>query len=140
MVDTWRVAKSLLQLRKQVDHLYPRRSKGYDGTIGDARHAAEKSDHNPNAAGVVTAMDITHDPANGCNAGRIAETLRRSKDERIKYVIWNAQMFSSYSHGDGNSFVSAWTWRPYTGRNIHDHHVHVSVAGARIDGESEWVI
>ncbi|HKV33547.1 MAG TPA: hypothetical protein VJP89_04485, partial [Pyrinomonadaceae bacterium] len=59
----WRVAKSLLRLREQINELAPNRSKASDGTIGDAAHASRKSDHNPwvkdGSIGVVTAMDIT---------------------------------------------------------------------------------
>jgi hypothetical protein len=115
----WRVAKSLLALRDQIDRLAPNRDKSSDGTIGDTSHQARKSDHNPDANGVVTAMDITNDPAHGVDSGGIAEMLRVSRDRRIKYVISNSRIFSSQ--------VSPWTWRPYTGVNAHTKHVHVSV-------------
>jgi hypothetical protein len=132
----WKVAKSLLQLREQIDHLFPNRKKGADGTIGDAVHAANKSDHNPNSNGIVTAMDITHDPANGCNAGLLAEALRRGKDVRLKYVIWNSRMFSSYEHGA----TPPWTWRQYTGMNRHTAHVHISVYDDRGEYGAAWTL
>jgi hypothetical protein len=128
----WRLARSLEQLRAQVNHLCPRRSTKSDGTIGDPAHAATKSDHNPNADGVVTAIDITHDPTGGFSAGLLAETLRRNQDPRIKYVIWNKRIFSS--------MVEPWRWRPYSGANAHDKHVHVSVIGADMDSIREWRI
>ncbi len=118
----WRVAKSLLKLRDQVDAAYPGRDKSWDGTIGDERHQATNSDHNPNSAGVVTAMDITNDPKHGLISGVLAETLRKSRDHRIKYIISNRRIASSYVH--------PWEWRPYYGSNPHDHHVHVSVVGS----------
>jgi hypothetical protein len=117
----WRLAKSLETLRSQVNAKWPNRDKSSDGTIGDASHQATKSDHNPNSAGVVTAMDITHDPAHGLDARKLAETLVASRDPRIKYIISNAQIISST--------VSPWQSRPYTGANAHRAHVHVSVAG-----------
>jgi hypothetical protein len=117
----WRLAKSLETLRSQVNAKWPNRDKSSDGTIGDAAHQATNSDHNQNSAGVVTAMDITHDPAHGLDARKLAETLVASRDPRIKYIISNAQIVSSQ--------VSPWRWRPYTGANAHRQHVHISVAG-----------
>lgn len=114
-----RIARSLGTLRLQVDAQWPNRDKSNDGWIGDAAHAATNSDHNPNAAGVVTALDITNDPAHGLVARKLAETLLASRDPRIKYIISNAQIASS--------LVSPWVWRPYTGANAHRAHVHISV-------------
>jgi hypothetical protein len=130
----WRVAKSLATLRDQVNALYPNRSKSSDGTVGDAAHAATKSDHNPNSDGVVTAMDITHDPAHGLDARRLAETLVASRDKRIKYIISNAQIISSQ--------VSPWVWRPYNGINAHRAHVHISVDGnpSLYDDARPWTL
>ncbi|MBV8508742.1 MAG: hypothetical protein JO289_01130 [Xanthobacteraceae bacterium] len=108
----WRVARSLEVLRNQVNAAYPGRRKEHDGTIGDAAHQAQMSDHNPwvkdGAAGVVTALDITHDPAHGVDTYAIAETLRRNRDHRIKYIISNRRIFSSQLH--------AWEWHPTPGQ------------------------
>jgi hypothetical protein len=137
-MSAWRVAKSLLQLREQVNAVAPKRNKVYDGTIGDTAHADGKSDHNPNAAGVVTALDITHDPNKGCDCADITEALRQSEDRRIKYVIYAGRMFSSYA---GSRF-KAWAWRPYSGENKHNKHMHVSVQGDAplYDDASGWAI
>lgn len=120
---TWRLAKSLDTLRAQINAQYPGRNKSSDGTIGDAAHASRGSDHNPwvrdGATGIVTACDITHDPANGVDAGVLANLLVASRDPRIKYIIWNRQIVSSET--------SPWQWRKYTGSNPHNKHVHVSV-------------
>jgi hypothetical protein len=132
----WRVAKSLEVLRDQVNAAYPKRSKEDDGTIGDAAHQARTSDHNPwvkdGAIGVVTALDITHDPIHGVDTYAIAETLRRNRDRRIKYVISNRRIFSSQLH--------AWEWHPYTGANPHDRHAHISVLPdkAHYDDRTPW--
>jgi hypothetical protein len=110
----------------------PSRNKADDGTIGDPAHQARKSDHNPDTNGVVTAMDITNDPAHGADAGAIAEMLRLSKDRRIKYVISNRRIFSS--------LVSPWQWRRYDGVNAHTEHVHISVIDdpALYDDTAQW--
>lgn len=127
-----RIAASLATLRDQINAAYPQRSKVSDGWIGDPAHASRKSDHNPNGAGVVQALDITHDPAKGPDTWKLAETLRQNKDPRIKYVISNGRIFSSQS--------SPWTWRPYTGANKHAHHIHVSVndSPALYDSKYLW--
>jgi uncharacterized protein YgiM (DUF1202 family) len=132
---SWRLAKSLETLRAQVNARWPKRSKSSDGTIGDAAHSARRSDHNPNAAGVVCALDITHDPTHGPNARKLAEALVASRDPRIKYLISNAQMCLSYP---ANGYPS-WTWRPYSG-NAHRQHMHISVQPerARYDSTLAW--
>lgn len=121
---TWRTAKSLDVLLAEVNAAAPNRNKSYDGSIGDTAHAARVSDHNPNAAGVVRARDITDDPANGCDADTIAEqvALLLGKHPALKtgaYVIRSRRIISADRIREG--------WRPYDGSNPHDHHVHVSV-------------
>lgn len=120
MATEWRLNPWLVKLLEQIDARAPHRSKKWDGSIGDTAHQAKKSDHNPNEHGIVNAIDITHDPANGFSANVLAELLRRNRDPRIKYVIWNQRIFSS--------LVSPWQWRPYKGAP-HDHHIHISVGG-----------
>src|SRR5262245_48269452 len=102
-----RIAKALDILRSQMNAKYPNRSKVSDGWIGDQANAGRTSDHNPNSEGVVTALDITHDPAHGLDTWKLADILRNCKDPRIKYVISNGRIFSSA--------VSPWQWRPYSG-------------------------
>ena len=46
-------------LREQIDDAYPDRSRVSDGWLGDARHSARTSDHNPDAEGWVRAIDIS---------------------------------------------------------------------------------
>jgi hypothetical protein len=134
-----RLAKSLITLIDEVDQKVPSRDRHNDGTIGDKRHQQEgsASDHNPlirdGSMGVVTALDITHDPAAGFDAGVFAESLRQAKDNRIKYVIFNGRIF--------NSTVSPWVWRDRNhGPGDHSEHVHVSVVAdpARFDDTRPW--
>lgn len=136
---TWRVAKSLLVLREQINEAFPGRSKASDGTIGDARHQSSNSDHNPwvkdGAMGVVTALDITNDPAHGVHSRKLAEALVASQDPRIKYLISDGEICS----GLGQKHP-AWKWRPYSGSNQHRHHFHVSVQSTKAlyDDEAAW--
>jgi hypothetical protein len=138
----WRVAKALLALRGQVNAMAPNRRKKSDGTIGDAAHATRDSDHNPwvrdAGVGVVTAMDITHDPPGGCDAGVLADALLASRDPRIKYVIFNRRIASHLQKGAAAPFA----WRPYGGSNPHTHHVHISVREVKTayDATDPWTI
>ena len=127
----WRLARSLEKLRAQVSAKAPNRSKSADGSIGDAAHRARKSEHNPNAAGVVRAIDITHDPAGGFDSYKFAETLRVKADPRIYYIISNGKIANPGQ-----------PWRKYTGSNPHDHHVHISVAASPdlYDDARDWDI
>jgi hypothetical protein len=115
----WRLAKSLETLRAQINAAFPARSKVSDGTVGDLAHSRTKSDHNPNAAGVVTAMDITHDPGSGVDCNKLAAALQASRDPRVKYLIWRKQITQK---GDVRK------WKAYGGKNPHDKHLHISVS------------
>ena len=121
---SWTLAKSLGVLRDQVNAAAPNRSKRSDGTIGDAAHSSRTSDHNPDQWGIVRAIDLTHDPVGGWNCREFAERLRLSRDPRIKYVIWNRRIFSSYTN---SKRPEPWQWGAYTGSNPHDRHIHVSI-------------
>jgi hypothetical protein len=129
----WRVAGSLLTLRSQVDALYPGRSKVSDGTIGDAAHQAEVSDHNPDIFGIVRALDLTHDPEHGCDIGQLSDALAAARDPRVSYVIANRLIMS------GPGGPSPWIWRNYGGSDPHTNHIHISVVGESIaDLTTPW--
>lgn len=131
----WRVAKSLIVLRAQIDALYPDRDKRNDGTIGDKAHQTRDSDHNPwivdGKTRVVSALDITHDPVHGCDCERLVELIKL--DRRIKYVIWAMTIY--------NPSISK-SWRAYKGSNPHTEHMHISVLSDKkhYDDESPWNI
>jgi hypothetical protein len=113
-------APALVKLWAQVKAKFPHRNTEDDGMLGDARHQARISDHNPNAAGIVTALDLTHDPRHGFDSYAFADYLKEQKDLRIKYVISNRRIWMAQrSKG----------WQPYRGQNPHDCHVHISVRG-----------
>lgn len=135
---TWRTAKSLIRLRDQINQAAPGRSIASDGTIGDDRHRTRDSDHNPWVSdgniGVVTALDITHDPDHDCDAEQTVQALVRSRDPRIKYIIWNRRIISSQ--------VQPWVWRNYSGSNPHTKHFHLSVKSdkSHYDSIDTWKI
>lgn len=121
-----RLANALVKLREQVNANWPNRSKVSDGWIGDAAHAAVASDHNPNAQGVVTALDITHHPGY-FDAHALADRLISNRHPNLKYIISNGRIAGDWT---------GWTWRPYNGSNPHNKHIHVSV-GRGDDGRSQ---
>lgn len=137
MATGWRLAKSLEKLRSQVNSAYPNRSKASDGTIGDASHAASASDHNPNKNGVVCALDLTNDPANGFDVHALAEHLRVNRHPNLRYIISNARVAGWWTN---------WEWQPSSG---HTQHAHFSVGTLgvgdgktydRYDDETKWDI
>lgn len=132
-MPNWYLAKSLVQLREQVNQRWPDRDKASDGSVGDTSHQARKSksDHNPNGAGAVRAIDIDADLSSTENVGLLAAALQRSKDPRIKYLIWNSHITLT---GDVTK------WKPYTGANAHKHHLHVSVVNSAslYDDSKPW--
>lgn len=130
---SWKLAPALAALISDVNHLWPARDKSYDGTIGDAAHAARKSEHNPNRDpsddvpdGYVTAADIT---SNGIDVDKLIKTL--VADPRVWYVI-HERVIRSRTYG--------FKVQAYNGANPHTHHVHVSLNQNRksCDDTSQW--
>ncbi|WP_284249944.1 hypothetical protein [Litorihabitans aurantiacus] len=113
---SWFLAPALAELRTQINQAFPGRDKTTDGTVGDLAHQARVSDHNPDrtACGVVRAFDIDKDLRTG-DPQVLAEAL--TKDPRVAYVIFRSRIY----------LRTAGAWRPYTGSNPHDSHIHVSL-------------
>lgn len=116
----WVLAPSLVKLMDEVDTKYPKRNKSFDGSIGDAAHAARASEHNPDhdsdplPEGYVSAVDITKDSA-AMAKFLLSELIG---DPRVWYVIHDGFIYSR-THG--------WEKRRYDGANDHAHHIHVSL-------------
>lgn len=123
-----RLAESLVTLRAQADAAWPGRSKASDGWIGDAAHQATASDHNPNAAGVVCAFDLTHDPDHGVDIGVIFQAIYDAPQPDVKYIIANGQI--AFPHRSTAPGIY-----PYGGSDPHTGHLHTSV-GVGHDGQS----
>ena len=119
---TPKLCKAGQQLRLQVDDSYPDRDRTSDGWIGDTRHQARPSDHNPDEQGIVRAIDIDRDLSGKAKPDLmpdLADQIRlcAKRDGRISYIIFDGKIASS---------KKAWAWRPYDGVNKHNHHCHVS--------------
>ena len=118
----WRLSKAAAQIREQLDDSYPERSRKSDGSIGDARHSARKSDHNPDKDGWVRAIDLTADLGVGIDetadlVDQIRKYAKRAKRKRIAYIIYNGRIASPTLN---------WKWRKYRGSNPHKSHWHLS--------------
>jgi hypothetical protein len=123
-----KLCKAGQQLREQFDDTYPDRDRRSDGWIGDLRHSARPSDHNPDQSnGVVRAIDVDRDVHKSSKPDLmpdIADQLRlaaKKGEKRISYIIFNGRIASSRM---------GWRWRAYKGSNPHDHHCHISFTKA----------
>jgi hypothetical protein len=111
------------QLREQIDDAFADRDRTSDGWIGDTRHAARPSDHNPDANGWVRAIDVDRDLSGKAKPDimpDLADQIRlagKSGERRLAYVIFEGRIASPRLN---------WRWRKYTGSNAHNHHCHIS--------------
>jgi len=126
-----RLCKGGVTLRDQIDRRWPKRDKSSDGWIGDKAHLARASDHNPNKAGVVHAIDIDENLgtyANGRTARLLANQLLDYAasglpgSSRLKYVVYENRIAS------GTYRKTWWTWRH--GNYGHEAHIHISFTSA----------
>jgi hypothetical protein len=116
-----RLCDAAFKLREQINAKYPERDKSSDGWIGDTRHQAKPSDHNPDENGIVRAIDVDADLTRKYKDASwdLAEELRlaaKAGEKRISYII---------HHGKISSPRMGWKWRTYKG-NPHAHHIHIS--------------
>jgi hypothetical protein len=126
-----KLCKGGITLRDQIDRRWPKRSKTSDGWIGDSAHAARgsASDHNPNKAGIVHAIDVDENMGkgkarNGRTARRLANQLLDYAasglpgSNRLKYVVYENRIAS------GTYKKTFWSWRH--GNWGHTAHIHIS--------------
>ena len=114
------LSKAAVQLREQTDDCFPDRKRASDGWIGDARHSARVSQHNPNERGEVCAIDIDSRLSDQeAVSFDLADQIRLAAktDKRILYVIHAAKIASA---------KSLWRWKKYSDINPHYKHVHIS--------------
>ena len=128
-----RLCKGGVTLRDQINRRWPKRDKRTDGWIADRAHSLRISDHNPNKAGVVHAIDIDENMGKGRNRnGRTAKRLANQLLEyassglpgakRLKYVVYENRIAS------GTYRKTFWSWRH--GNWGHEAHIHVSFTSA----------
>lgn len=120
-------------LLAQATARWPGRSRASDGICPSPTHSSQNptSDHE-----LGNAVDLTHDPAHGCDAHAWARDLVERRDRRVTYIISNKRIVSSLPVGG----YAAWTWRNYTGANPHQSHVHVSIKSASRGDCSPWFV
>ena len=118
------LSKAAIQFRNQVDDAYGDRDRTSDGWVGDSRHSTIISDHNPDAQGWVRALDIDRNLSGAAKpdlmpyvADQIRLLCKSGKEKRIAYIIFNGKIASNKKR---------WAFRPYTGINPHNHHLHIS--------------
>jgi hypothetical protein len=119
-----KLSRAAIQLREQFDDAYPDRDRTSDGWIGDTRHGARKSDHNPDAQGWVRAIDIDRDLSGKAKpdlmpdlVDQVRKACKARSEKRIAYIIFDRKICSP---------ILRWKWRKYTGANKHTHHAHFS--------------
>jgi hypothetical protein len=119
---TPKLCKAGQQLRLQIDDTYSDRDRASDGWIGNRAHQNSPSDHNPDAKGIVRAIDIDRDLSGKKKPDLmpyLANQIRHAakSDKRIAYIIFAGKIASPRM---------GWRWRKYRGINPHDHHCHIS--------------
>lgn len=136
-LTSWILVADLVSLRNEFNTIAPSRDKKSDGSIGDAAHQAESSDHNPDETGAtpyedsdsineVHAIDVDNnlnivfpgysDPMEGC-VQTIVGRHKRGEDNRLQNIIYKRRIWSR-SWG--------WTEHEYNGASPHDEHAHFS--------------
>lgn len=120
-----------VQLRDQINEAWPKRDKASDGWIGDTAHQGRVSDHNPDAAGWVHAIDVDEDFGDPGTSMILANQLiayarsGKAGSKRLKYVVYEDRIAS------GTYKATNWQWR---GSGFgHQHHIHVSFTSAADD-------
>lgn len=129
----WVLIADLRTLMNEFNTLAPNRDHASDGTIGDAAHAQESSDHNPDETGKtpyedsdnineVHAIDVDNNLNKpGWSMQRALDIIigrhQRGEDDRLQNVIYNRRIWSR-----------SWGWTPrvYTGASPHTEHAHFS--------------
>ena len=112
-----------VKLRDQINNAYPDRDKSSDGWVADARHlAAGTSDHIPDSAGWVRALDLDRDLSGKSKPDLmpyLANQLRTlaKSDRRVSYIIFAGKIASR---------KTLFRWVKYRGVNPHEKHMHVS--------------
>jgi peptidoglycan hydrolase-like protein with peptidoglycan-binding domain len=126
----------LQHVRSEFNDVFPHRDKTSDGWIGDTRHQAEKSGHNPDRTGnaeyrdgdsldEVRAIDVDKDLRDASGKGVTMEKVvqylvakaRSGAYVPFRYIIFNRRIWER---------STGWKTRAYTGSNPHDQHLHLS--------------
>lgn len=130
----WVLIPCLKALFAEFNRIAPDRDRASDGSIGDAAHQAEVSDHNPDEVGSVPIHDADKinevhaiDVDNNLRGDVTMETAvqfllgrcRSGAEKRLRYVIYNRRIWSA---------SSGWVQKAYTGASAHTEHAHFSAS------------
>jgi hypothetical protein len=131
----WVLIPCLRALFAEFDRIAPSRDHASDGSVGDAAHQQEVSDHNPDEVGKVPIHDADH--INEVHAIDVDTDLRESDltmekvvqfllgrcrsgaEKRLRYMIYNRRIWSA---------SSGWVQKAYTGPSPHTEHAHFSAS------------
>lgn len=131
---TWILIAAAKSLFAAFDELAPDRDHASDGSVGNAAHAAEVSDHNPDETGSVPIHDADH--INEVHAIDVDSDLRvpgltmesvvqfvlgrcrSGAEKRLRYIIYDRRIWEA---------DNGWRQRVYTGTaDPHINHAHFS--------------
>lgn len=129
----WRPAPAIARLFTEANAANPRRDKRSDGIVGDLRHQARTSGHNPDARGVVVAGDVDVDGLPMAAAVERARLAALAGDlPQLAFIIYAARITS-------RDFTR---WLSYEGDNPHVTHGHFEVGHdpKRADDARPWNI
>lgn len=130
---SWRPAPAISRLFMEANATNPGRDRRSDGIVGDLRHQARRSGHNPDARGVVVAGDVDVDGldmAGAVERARVAALEGRLPQLVGGYVIYAARITApDFSR-----------WLAYEGDNPHVTHGHFETAHdpKRADDARPW--
>jgi hypothetical protein len=132
---SWVLIPCLKALFAEFNRIAPARDHASDGSIGDAAHQNEVSDHNPDETGSVPIHDADHknevhaiDVDNNLNESdltmeKVVQFLlgrcRSGAEKRLRYIIYNRRIWSA---------SSGWVKKTYTGASPHTEHAHFSAS------------
>lgn len=111
-MSAWTLAHNLRVRVDAIRAVYP----GLEiGEIGDQSHQAEQSDHNPDARGIVHAIDPM--VAAGTPAARVILAWVLADPRDLEYVIHDHRIYER---------DNLWVGVPYPGSDPHVNHIHIS--------------
>jgi hypothetical protein len=131
----WWLAAGGVSLVREVNKLWPERN-ALDGTVAGEGHDSRSpnSDHRPTPhtadPAIVRAIDVGENVENDGQA--FFDMLLATQDPRIKYVLHEDKIFSSYSRPDREP----WEVKPQSVG--HFSHVHVSFTNLADHDDSPW--
>jgi hypothetical protein len=109
---SWVLAHNLQSRVDSIHAVYPNMTIG---SVGDPAHQNEQSDHNPDACGVVHAIDPMVSAGTDA-ANRILAWLLSAPSD-LEYVIHNRVIYER---------INDWRGDPYTEDDPHTNHIHAS--------------